>query len=168
MFHVKQSVDDWKRSPSVSRETSKQGALARHARVSGILLRGWVRLDQDLEGRAVAYSTPCLQTQSRKNLSIPAAWLTIVGRTAGDPNALAVTRSMVPESSGSLAISSTRPRISWPPVGASGHARTSPKSFIRFFIESTRIPGEFQRSNRTNPGKPPPLPRSRKTPGGAG
>jgi len=85
--------------------------------------------------------------------------------TAGGPNDLAVTRSTVPVMPGSRATSSARPVIKRAPVGASGQRKTSSSSFIRFFIESSKIPLLFHRSRSTKPGSPPPHPRSRNKPG---
>ncbi len=87
--------------------------------------------------------------------------------TAGGPKDRAVTRSATPVNLGSRATSSARPRINCAPVGASDHVSTSSKSLIRFFIESTRIALVAQCSRSTRPGRPPPLPRSRNTFGGA-
>jgi hypothetical protein len=88
--------------------------------------------------------------------------------TAGGPNDRAVTSSNASESPGNRAISSARPMITSPRSGASGWASTSMRSLIRFSMESISTPRQFHRSSKTNPGSPPPLPRSRNSVGGLG
>lgn len=88
--------------------------------------------------------------------------------TEGGPNDRAVTKSNEPSSRGSLANSSARPVITSPSLGAPGHSSTSRRKFIRFTMESRKTPRQSQCSSSTRPGRPPPLPRSKKEPGGVG
>jgi hypothetical protein len=88
--------------------------------------------------------------------------------TAGGPKDRAVTKSNASESPLSRAICSARPVINTAFFGASGLDKTSPRNLIRFSIESMRTPRQPQRSSRTRPGRPPPLPRSKNSRGGEG
>ena len=87
--------------------------------------------------------------------------------TEGGPNDRAVTRSKTPSNSGHRAASSARAVIT-SPAGELGHSRTSSRNLLRFVIESRNTARQRQRSSRTRPGSPPPLPRSRNTAGGEG
>ncbi len=53
------------------------------------------------------------------------------------------------------------------PSGESGHSSTSARKLLRLVIESKNTAVHRQRSSRTRPGRPPPLPKSRKDCGGA-
>ena len=88
--------------------------------------------------------------------------------TAGGPKERAVTRSNFPSNSGHRAASSARAIITSPVSGAPGQARTSFRKLLRLPMESRKTSWERQRSRSTSPGKPPPLPRSRRSDGGVG
>jgi hypothetical protein len=87
---------------------------------------------------------------------------------AGGPKDRAVTRSKVSSNSGQRAASSARATLTWPPLGAPGHVNTSARKLLRFAMESRNVACVCQRSRRTSPGSPPPLPRSRNRAGGDG
>jgi hypothetical protein len=87
--------------------------------------------------------------------------------TAGGPKDLAVTNENWPSRSESLDNSSARPLITWPPEGAPSQPKTSSRKLVRFIIESRNVVGLPQCSKSTNPGSPPPLPRSRYWVGGS-
>jgi hypothetical protein len=82
--------------------------------------------------------------------------------TAGGPKERAVTRGNIASREGSRATVSALPVMTSTSSGAPTQASTSRKKFIRFTMESTNTVRHPHRSARTSPGKPPPLPRSRK------
>ena len=86
---------------------------------------------------------------------------------AGGPNDRAVTRSKAPSNSGQRAASSARAVITSAPSGAPGQASASIKRLFLLAIESRNVAAVRQRSSNTNPGSPPPLPKSRNRAGGA-
>src|SRR5271154_1556803 len=86
--------------------------------------------------------------------------------TAGGPKERAVTRSNSPSNSGQRAASSALAVITSQFSGAPVHKRASLRNALLLIMESRNTPGHSQRSTKTRPGSPPPLPRSRSRAGG--
>ena len=87
--------------------------------------------------------------------------------TAGGPKDLDVIRSKMWSALSSRETTSALPRHTRAPPGAPARPRVSCRKSVRRSIESSSTPGVPHLSSRTRPGRPPPLPRSRKRSGGA-
>jgi|GEM_PF-6103875 len=88
--------------------------------------------------------------------------------TAGGPKERAVTRSNFPSNSGQRAASSARAMTTSPVSGAPVQVSASLRKLLLLPMESRKTSWQRQRSKRTRPGKPPPLPRSSNSAGGVG